>query len=333
MVQFLLFRHGETDWNLKKIFQGHTDIPLNETGRNQAQCLAEKVKYWQPDVIISSDLSRAYHTAEFCQMEWRADILKTADLREMHLGDAEGLHRDEVIKLVGPDMWVRWLGHREEDEVFRFPNGESKNEARMRILTCLEKFSKKFPQYKRIAVSTHGGVLKRVTHGLTGVPIEGVPIPNCITYRLNFDGQQWHYVKVRERASALIIEDGNILTFFGVDPHSGQEYHFLPGGMIEPNESIEDCIVRETLEETGHEVEPAGQKIISEYDFTWDNQDYWSRTHFMRARLLNPGLHPKEVNDAAYNKGVKWVPAQDYAFYFDYNESILESVRNLMQMG
>lgn len=331
MVQFLLFRHGETDWNLKKIFQGHTDIPLNQTGISQAQSLAEKVRHWQPDVILSSDLSRAFHTAEFCQMEWRVKVLKTAELREMHLGQAEGLHRDDVMKLIGPDMWVQWLGHREEDEHFKFPEGESKHEARMRILNYLEKFSKKHPELKRIAVSTHGGVLKRVTHNLQGVPFEGVPIPNCVTYRLNFDGYTWRYVQVRERASSLIIHDGKILTFVGIDPHSGQQYHFLPGGLIESGESVEDCIVRETSEETGYIVEPTKKKVISEYDFNWNNQDYWCRTHFVRAQLQDSSRAPQLVQDAEYNKGTKWIPAQDYGYYFDYNKSILESVRALMQ--
>lgn len=330
MTEFLFFRHGETDWNLKRIFQGHTDIPLNETGIKQAQALVDKVRYWKPDIILSSDLTRALHTAEFCRMDWKVPIQTSGDLREMYLGDAEGLHRDDVMKLVGPDMWSKWLGPHDQDESFSFPNGETRSTARTRVLSHLEKFAKTNSKYKRIAVSTHGGILKRVTHGLTGVPPEGIPIPNCVTYRLNFDGYNWHFVKVRERASAIVVADNKILSFFGVDPHSGHEYHFLPGGLIETNETVYECAARESLEETGYEVTPHSEIVTSEYDFKWNNQDIWCRTHFVRADLKTDFQSPKKVIDADYNKGVRWVPVDDFMAYFDYNKSIVESIRKII---
>ncbi len=331
MTEFLFFRHGETDWNLKHIFQGHTDIRLNETGVRQAQFLADKVRHWKADVILSSDLTRALHTGEHCGMNWKVPVIQSADLREMQLGKAEGLHRDDVMKLVGPDLWKIWLGHEAEDEIFRFPEGESKIEARERVINYLQKFVKANPKYKKIAVSTHGGILRRVTHGLKGVPEAGVPIPNCVTYRLNYDGYDWHFVAVRERASAVIVAENKILTFLGIDPHSGREYHFLPGGMIEKNESVQDCIARETLEETGYEVSPQQTVVTSEYDFTWNNKDVWCRTHFMRADLKSDFNNPKKVTDADYNKGVKWIPKDDFASYFHYDESIFESIKKLLE--
>ncbi len=329
MVEFLFFRHGETDWNVQKRFQGHTDIRLNEKGMQQAQLLSDKVRHWKPDVILSSDLTRAFHTAEYCQMEWRVPLIQSADLREMHLGEAEGLHRDEVMKLVGPDMWKKWLGHEEKDEAFQFPKGETKAQARNRVLRFLERFAKENPRYKRIAVSTHGGVLKRVTHGLPGVPPEGVPIPNCITYRLNFDGYKWIYLPVRERASGIVLSDNQILTFHAIDPNSMREYHFLPGGKIEEAEGILQCVTRETLEETGYHVSPLEPILTSEYDFHWNGQDVWCRTHFVRADLISDFKNPEKVQDADYNKGVKWIPAHDLGSYFHYNDSIFESVRKL----
>lgn len=330
MTQFLLFRHGQTDWNLNHIFQGHTDIRLNEAGMLQAKLLSEKIYYWKPDIIVTSDLTRAYHTAEACKLEWKVPMISTPELREMNLGNAEGLHRDAVMDLVGPDMWTKWLGHDVSDEEFRFPKGESKTEARLRVLNYLERFAKENPKYKKIAVSTHGGILKRVTHGLKGIPEQGVPIPNCVTYRLDYDGYNWMFVPVRERTSVVVVADNKLLTFFAIDPHSGQEYYFLPGGKIEANESLQECAARECLEETGYEVSPASDFVTSEYDFTWNNQDYWCRTHFLKATLKTDINSAKIVTDADYNKGVRWIPVDDFASYFFYNESVFQSVRKLL---
>jgi probable phosphoglycerate mutase len=329
-TEFLFFRHGETDWNLKKMFQGHTDIPLNETGIEQARALSRRVKHWQPDVILSSDLTRAFQTASFCQLDWKAQLVKTPELREMNLGEVEGLHRDEVLRVVGPDMWAKWLGHRDQDEDFRFPGGESKREARSRILSFLQNYARAHPEHRRIAVSTHGGVLKRVTHGLNGVPEEGVPIPNCVSYRLNLLNGQWNFVKPRERTSSVVLRDTQLLTFFAVDPHSGQEYHFLPGGKIEAGESVENCLYRETLEETGYGIRPTDQTLLVEYDFRWDNEDFWSRTHFARGDLIDSSAEPKPVFESSYNKGVRWLPVGKIDDHFSYSEAILETLRILI---
>lgn len=330
MVEFLFFRHGETDWNLRQIFQGHTDISLNATGVLQAQGLADRVRFWKPDLILCSDLTRALRTAEFCQLDWKVPLITSADLREMHLGQAEGVHRDDVMKMVGVEKWEQWNSFLDTDEDFCFPGGETKIQARDRVRNYLHKFSKENPQYKRIAVSTHGGILRRMIRGLKGAPDGGVPIPNCVTYRLDYDGFNWQFINVRERTSAVVVAENKILTFFAVDPFSGQEFYFLPGGKIEASETIQDCAKRECLEETGYHVVPEDFHVTSEYDFTWNNQNHWCRTHFLKAELKGDIKAPKPVQDAAYNKGIRWIPKDDFSSYFRYNESVFESIKKLI---
>lgn len=331
MVEFLFFRHGETDWNLQRIFQGHTDIPLNSTGQFQAEDLGRRVQDWGPDLILCSDLTRAIQTAQACQPYWNAPLIQSSDLREMNLGRAEGLHRDEVQNLVGPG-WEKWVSHHPADEDFRFPEGESKAEARARVLSFLENFVRQNPSVKRIAVSTHGGVLRRVTHALPGTPVDGVPIPNCVSYRLRLENGNWSFVPVRERASVVVRAEDRVLSFFAVDPSSGQEYHFLPGGVIEANETPLQCAERECREETGYEATVVPDNFeVREYDFVWNSQPVWCRTHFLKGNLTDLNQTPKVVRDAAYNKGVVWIPETSVEKHFAYHPSILKPIRLLLQ--
>lgn len=332
MVEFLFFRHGETDWNKAQFFQGHTDIPLNLTGQNQARLMGEKIQHWKPDIVLSSDLTRACQTAEGAQAYWQAPIIFSDKLREMNLGKAEGLHRDEVMKLIGSD-WTRWVSPSEDDEHFGFPGGETKGETRQRVLKYIEDFVKKNPHYKRIAVSTHGGVLKRVTHGLQGVPQGGVAIPNCVTYRLNYKSEGWEFIPDRHRASTVVTFDQKILTYQAVDPHDQTQYHFVPGGVLEENESHVDCARRETFEETGYSVEVNPQKQISvEYDFTWNGQKRWCRTEFFRAQLQGEYYEPRPIKDASYHRGVVWRSQQDVHSLFEYSQPIQHSIKKLVPL-
>jgi broad specificity phosphatase PhoE len=186
-IEVLVFRHGETDWNRQRRFQGHTDIPLNELGREQAKSLAPLLEKHSPEIILSSDLSRAKETAEIANTLVQVPILLSPAIRECRLGDPEGLERDVVFAQFGELAWERWLSTRPEDRDFSFPNGERKSDHLARMTSYLESFFHENPHYQRMAVSTHGGSLRRLVHHCAGAPEEPVAIPNCVLYRLSFD--------------------------------------------------------------------------------------------------------------------------------------------------
>ena len=97
-VQIYIFRHGETDWNRERRFQGHTDVPLNLKGREQALELKSHLQRLNPEIILSSDLSRALETAKIASEGMSIPIHISESLREARLGAPEGMLRDEILK-------------------------------------------------------------------------------------------------------------------------------------------------------------------------------------------------------------------------------------------
>ena len=126
-MKLLLVRHGQTDWNINRRFQGQSDVPLNEVGRQQATALANRLSREHIDVLFASDLQRAHETARIIAAQHACEIRLDARLREINFGAWEGLTYDE-IKHNDPAV----LAAREAD-IFTTaaPDGETLNQ-----LTC-----------------------------------------------------------------------------------------------------------------------------------------------------------------------------------------------------
>lgn len=92
----ILIRHGQTDWNVERRWQGKTDVPLNATGRAQARALAARLTTWPIENIYSSDLSRAVDTAQVLADAVNVELMIEPGWRERDLGELEGLTREEI---------------------------------------------------------------------------------------------------------------------------------------------------------------------------------------------------------------------------------------------
>ncbi len=198
ILRYFVFRHGETDWNLQKKFQGHTDIPLNANGMAQALVLAEKIQKLQLKVILSSDLLRAIKTAEIALGGRTVPFRIHADLRETHLGDAEGLTHEEINSRFGEDIILKWKSIATEDFHYQFPNGEKKSDHLLRLRRFLEAYahSESHQSGDQIGVSTHGGSLVRLVHSCENAPDTPIAIPNCAIHEINYvvPERRWIYV-------------------------------------------------------------------------------------------------------------------------------------------
>ena len=200
LVQLFVFRHGETDWNLNKKFQGHSNIPLNQKGRDQAQQLRDRFDKISLDVCLCSDLDRAVETGRIAMGHHPVPFLFSSSLRETHLGDVEGMSQIEIAEKYGEDTLTRWRSVKPEDITMGFANGETKQEHLKRLKEYIEEMVKSNRQFRRVAVSTHGGSLVRLVHATYNAPEQVIQIPNCCLYELEFsrtDGS-WKFIKYHQ---------------------------------------------------------------------------------------------------------------------------------------
>ena len=134
MINIILARHGETDWNTEEVFRGRADVALNETGLKQASRLAEYLSGEKIDIVYSSPLQRAVKTAEAVALRHKLPVTTVENLNDMNFGEWQGLSRRDV-NLKYPELYRDWLDTPEQVKV---PGGESLEEVRSRAMPFLE---------------------------------------------------------------------------------------------------------------------------------------------------------------------------------------------------
>ena len=165
-MRILLVRHGETEWNRTKRFQGQVDIPLNDVGQEQAEALRVRLSNTPLSHVVSSDLSRARQTAETISMGRGLTLHCDPRWRELALGDLEGLYRDEVLA-AHPKVIERW---REAPQSVVMPGGESLEQLQTRVWEAYQDL----PQLnadENILVVGHGFALISLLCRLLEVPL------------------------------------------------------------------------------------------------------------------------------------------------------------------
>ena len=154
VTRVLAIRHGETDWNVDGRIQGQLDVPLNEMGRWQVHRLALAVADEGLAAIYSSDLLRAYETAQAVARGSGQPIATDPGLRERGFGEFEGLSYAEINRR-WPDLGERW---RRRDPEFAAPGGETLNQFYARSTTTAARLAALHPG-EAIALVAHGGVM------------------------------------------------------------------------------------------------------------------------------------------------------------------------------
>lgn len=184
--RIILWRHGQTDWNITNRFQGHSDIPLNAVGQYQVTHAATLLSGTNPTKIISSDLIRAATTAQALANLTKLKVVLDPDLRETNGGNWEGKTGEENRAQDGA-RFLRWIDGADEPAG---GVGERRSEVAERAVAAITR-----------ALENHSGTLVVVTHGGT---------VRCILGKiLGLPQEQWGAIGILSNALWSVVERGH----------------------------------------------------------------------------------------------------------------------------
>jgi phosphoserine phosphatase len=182
--RIVFVRHGETTWNRLGRCQGWHDVPLDETGEDQARRVAERLASWRLDQVVSSDLSRARRTAELIAERHGLAVATVPGLREFRFGECEGLSLRDIQATPLGRHWARWKRGDTDDAL---PGGEHQDEVRTRVVQAID----------QVLSALCGGTSVVVGHG------SSLRVGLCA--RLGFDVGCWRNL-VLENGSMTVVE-------------------------------------------------------------------------------------------------------------------------------
>lgn len=162
MTTILLVRHGETDWNQERRWQGHADRPLNDVGRAQAEELADELASREIAAVYSSDLARARQTAELVAGRHGLDVTLDSALREVDVGEWSGLSLEEAESRY-PEGFRRW-----QDGHSGWTEGETYEAMGERVVAAVLRIAARHPG-ETVLVVTHGGSIRACRAAAAGL--------------------------------------------------------------------------------------------------------------------------------------------------------------------
>ncbi|MEU7146576.1 histidine phosphatase family protein [Streptomyces sp. NPDC045456] len=192
--RIVLWRHGQTAWNLERRFQGSTDIELTEEGVAQARRAARLLAALDPDAIIASDLRRAAATARELAAVTGLEVTHDPGLRETYAGAWQGLTHEEIVARYG-EQYTAW----KRGEPVRRGGGELETEVADRAAPVVERSADKLPDGGTLVVVSHGGTIRTTIGRLLGLEShhwEGLGgLSNCCWSVLGEGARGWRLME------------------------------------------------------------------------------------------------------------------------------------------
>ncbi|MGM7667122.1 histidine phosphatase family protein [Microbacterium sp. A93] len=173
-MRLVLLRHGRTAWNAENRYQGHTDIPLDDVGRAQAEDVARRLAGHPFDLAASSPLLRARATAEAVMRDRSGQLIIDDGLKETGGGSWEGLTFTE-IQTQWSQQWASWR----HSHLDRGPlGGETPRQSGTRVVEAVTRLVQEAEALRglpeSVLVTAHGNCLRAATTLLTGMDAAGM---------------------------------------------------------------------------------------------------------------------------------------------------------------
>ncbi|GAA3974208.1 histidine phosphatase family protein [Actinomadura viridis] len=159
--RIVLWRHGQTAWNVEQRFQGKSDIPLDETGVRQAARAARLLAGLRPTALLASPLQRASDTARALSEIVGLTVRYDPDLMERDGGRWEGLTAAEIRERY-PDEHAAWQP----------PGGETGAQVAKRVSAALDRALDDLPPTGLLVVASHGAAIRLGMSAMLGLPEE-----------------------------------------------------------------------------------------------------------------------------------------------------------------
>jgi len=170
MTQLCLVRHGQTHWNLERRWQGHIDLPLNQTGLNQAELLARDLASTPFTGDYSSDLQRAFVTAQTLARVHNLPVRTDSGLREQNMGEWEGKIMSEIPSLYPED----WAARQQTPISFQAKGGESIIQLSQRVISVVRSICNENKAGSSLLIVSHGLAIAVIICHIQGFPLEDV---------------------------------------------------------------------------------------------------------------------------------------------------------------
>ena len=186
-TRLIAIRHGETEWNVGTRLQGQMDVPLNARGQQQARRVGQALQHDAPQVLVSSDLSRARQTAEAVAAATGLPLQLDAGLRERHFGIWQG-HTYQEVEAGWPEQSARWR-RREPD--FGPEGGETLQQFFNRVVASATRLARAHAGQTLVLVA-HGGVLDCLYRAASRIALNAPrtwELPNTGVNRLLWTGE------------------------------------------------------------------------------------------------------------------------------------------------
>lgn len=208
-MRLILVRHGETPWNVTLQYQGQANVPLNERGREQARRCAARLARYGATALYSSDIARAWETAELIGAALSLTPAPLPELREIDVGQWEG-HTPEELYRRFPDHMAEY--RRDPARTVRL-GGESYAQLQARALVALNKLQERHAQGEVVVAVSHGGTIRALLCHVIGLDLGNFGrmwLDNGSITELRLGRSGWRLMRLNDNAHVeeIIAEGG-----------------------------------------------------------------------------------------------------------------------------